>query len=121
MANTDQIRNSKTQLQKRLRSSSPSRTGTMLPPPRPSLNTPLRPPLSAASTLRGPLLRGLTSSTLAPIQVQGKPQPSRQVALEPGRSPLDWAALTSQPNHKLRGGKSSTDTHSCNAVDVEGT
>ncbi|EER40089.1 cytoplasm protein [Histoplasma capsulatum H143] len=80
-----------------------SRTGTMLPPPRPSLNTPLRPPLSAASTLRGPLLRGLTSSTLAPIQVQGKPQPSRQVALEPGRSPLDWAALTSQPNHKLRG------------------
>ncbi|QSS62891.1 hypothetical protein I7I51_02634 [Histoplasma capsulatum] len=80
-----------------------SRTGTMLPPPRPSLNTPLRPPPSAASTLRGPLPRGLTSSTLAPIQVQGKPQPSRQVALEPGRSPLDWAALTSQPNHKLRG------------------
>ncbi|KKZ67399.1 hypothetical protein EMCG_06927 [[Emmonsia] crescens] len=79
------------------------KTASMLPPPRPSLNVPLRPPPSAASSLRAPPPRGLTSSTLAPIQVQGKLQPSRQVTLEPGHSPLDWAALTSNPNHKLRG------------------
>ncbi|OJD14375.1 hypothetical protein AJ78_05280 [Emergomyces pasteurianus Ep9510] len=73
------------------------------PPPRPSLTVPLRPPPSAASSLRAPSPRGLTSSTLAPIHVQGKLQPSRQVTLEPGHSPLDWAALTSNPNNKLRG------------------
>ncbi|KLJ08137.1 hypothetical protein EMPG_16426 [Blastomyces silverae] len=84
-------------------SSSIPKSGSMLPPPRPSLNVPLRPPPSAASSLRAPRPPGLTSSTLAPVQVQGKLQPSRQVVLEPGHSPLDWAALTSNPNHKLRG------------------
>jgi cytochrome b involved in lipid metabolism len=28
---------------------------------------------------------------------------SQRAVLEPGFSPLDWAALTSNPNHKLRG------------------
>ncbi|PGH06377.1 hypothetical protein GX51_02388 [Blastomyces parvus] len=84
-------------------SSSVPKSGSMLPPPRPLLNVPLRPPPSAASSLRAPRPQGLTSSTLAPVQVQGKLQPSRQVVLEPGHSPLDWAALTSNPNHKLRG------------------
>ncbi|EEQ92276.1 heme/steroid binding protein [Blastomyces dermatitidis ER-3] len=89
--------------QRQTASSSIPNSGSMLPPPRPSLNVPLRPPPSAASSLRAPRPRGLTSSTLAPVHVQGKLQPSRQVVLEPGHSPLDWAALTSNPNHKLRG------------------
>ncbi|OJD26388.1 hypothetical protein ACJ73_02227 [Blastomyces percursus] len=84
-------------------SNSVPKSSSMLPPPRPSLNVPLRPPPSAASSLRAPRPQGLTSSTLAPVQIQGKLQPSRQVVLEPGHSPLDWAALTSNPNHKLRG------------------
>ncbi|PGH07935.1 hypothetical protein AJ79_06143 [Helicocarpus griseus UAMH5409] len=80
-------------------------SNSMLPPPRPSLNVPLRPPPSAASSLRAPPPRALSSSTLAPAPLPGKPQQktSRQVILEPGHSPLDWAALTSNPNHKLRG------------------
>ncbi|EEH41743.2 hypothetical protein PAAG_09123 [Paracoccidioides lutzii Pb01] len=76
---------------------------SMLPPSRPSLNVSPRPPQSAASSLCVPVSRGLTSSTLGPAQIHGKTQPSRQVKLEPGHSPLDWAAISSNPNHKLRG------------------
>ncbi|KAK2803547.1 hypothetical protein FQN50_006982 [Emmonsiellopsis sp. PD_5] len=83
--------------------SPPPRPNQMLPPPRPSLNVPVRLPPSAASSLRVPPSR-LTSSTLPATKPSGKPQKtSRQVTLEPGHSPLDWAALTSNPNHKLRG------------------
>ncbi|KAK2747357.1 hypothetical protein FQN55_005106 [Onygenales sp. PD_40] len=83
--------------------SPPPRPNQMLPPPRQSLNVPVRLPPSAASSLRVPPSR-LTSSTLPATKPSGKPQKtSRQVTLEPGHSPLDWAALTSNPNHKLRG------------------
>ncbi|PGH28077.1 hypothetical protein AJ80_00334 [Polytolypa hystricis UAMH7299] len=77
---------------------------SMPPPPRPLSSTPLRPPPSAASTLRTPPSRGLSSSTLSPMGLTSKPaKPSRQVMLEPGHSPLDWAALTANPSHNLRG------------------
>ncbi|KAK2749876.1 hypothetical protein FQN57_005292 [Myotisia sp. PD_48] len=94
--------------------------GLMPPPPRPSPNTPLRTPPSAAASLRVPPQpristsslapppkpgqSRLTSSTLSPLPVPGQPQrPSRQVILEPGHSPLDWAALTADPRNNLRG------------------
>ncbi|KAI1961389.1 hypothetical protein LOZ58_003243 [Ophidiomyces ophidiicola] len=83
--------------------------GSMPPPPRPSLRAPLRPPPSSASSLRVPPSRTpptsrLSSSTLSPFGVSGVPQKSsRQVVLEPGHSPLDWAALTSNPRSNLRG------------------
>lgn len=32
-----------------------------------------------------------------------KPAPSKRAVLEPGYSPLDWAALKSNPNNNLRG------------------
>ncbi|EEP77507.1 potential heme/steroid binding protein [Uncinocarpus reesii 1704] len=84
-------------------------SGLMPPPPRPSARVPLRPPPSAASSLRAPPSRTpagskLSSSTLSPLGLAGKPQKSsRQVTLEPGHSPLDWAALTSDPRNNLRG------------------
>ncbi|EEH18593.2 hypothetical protein PABG_07653 [Paracoccidioides brasiliensis Pb03] len=84
-------------------SKSKPKSTSMLPPSRPSLNVSPRPLQSVAASLRVPLSRGLTSSTLAPVQIHGKTQPSRQVKLEPGHSPLDWAAISSNPNHKLRG------------------
>jgi cytochrome b involved in lipid metabolism len=75
-----------------------------LAPPRLKSNTQLRPPPSAASTLRVPSASRLSNSTLAPTAVGGKPRnSSRQVTLEPGHSPLDWAMLTSNLNSKLRG------------------
>nr|XP_001389090.2 heme/steroid binding protein [Aspergillus niger CBS 513.88] len=57
-------------------------------PPRPNntSSSSLRPPPSAAASLRVPPSSGLSSTVL-----------------EPGYSPLDWAALTSNPNNKLRG------------------
>ncbi|WEW59644.1 cytochrome b5-like heme/steroid-binding-domain-containing protein [Emydomyces testavorans] len=81
----------------------------MPPPPRPPSRVPLHPPPSAASSLRVPPSRTppaskLSSSTLSPLGITGKPQKSsRQVILEPGHSPLDWAALTSDPRNNLRG------------------
>ncbi|KAH8693758.1 cytochrome b5-like heme/steroid binding domain-containing protein [Talaromyces proteolyticus] len=80
--------------------------GNLLAPPKLKSPTPLRPPPSAAATLRGPAPRGnaatpagsLTTSTLAPTQ-----RSSRKVILEPGHSPLDWAALVSNPKNNLRG------------------
>ncbi|KAJ5156112.1 hypothetical protein N7492_008915 [Penicillium capsulatum] len=75
-----------------------------LQPPRFSSGGSLAPPPSAASGLRVPTNAGsrLSSSTLAPTQVK-KASASRKVILEPGYSPLDWAALTSNPNNQLRG------------------
>lgn len=82
----------------------PARPNLMPPPPRPPVTTSLRTPPSAAANLRVPPSSRPSSSTLAPLAVPGKPQrPSRPVVLEPGHSPLDWAALTSDPKNNLRG------------------
>ncbi|GKZ18516.1 hypothetical protein AbraIFM66951_003397 [Aspergillus brasiliensis] len=76
-------------------------------PPRPNNTTgssSLRPPPSAAASLRVPPSSGLSSSTLAPTKVTAKPSSaSKRAVLEPGYSPLDWAALTSNPKNNLRG------------------
>ena len=81
------------------------------PPPRPSgrpsASNTLSPPPSAASSLRVPQGSRPASSmnSLSPTPVTLKPakKASQRAVLEPGFSPLDWAALTSNPNHKLRG------------------
>ncbi|CAG8074194.1 unnamed protein product [Penicillium nalgiovense] len=77
-----------------------------LQPPRLSGNS-LGPPPSAAASQRGlgPSNSGsrLSSSTLAPTQVSLKKSSSRKVILEPGFSPLDWAALAANPKNNLRG------------------
>ncbi|KAJ9602522.1 hypothetical protein H2200_013065 [Cladophialophora chaetospira] len=73
-------------------------------PPRPG-NGFVRPPPSAAASLRVPVTKPLPNASLAPsssIMPPGK-QVSRKVVLEPGHSPLDWAALTNNPNNHLRG------------------
>jgi cytochrome b involved in lipid metabolism len=76
----------------------------MPPPPRPTNGTALRPPPSAASMLRVPPTKVLSNSSMAPSSLMPPPgKPSRKVVLAPGHSPLDWATLTSNPNHKLRG------------------
>ncbi|RAH43998.1 cytochrome b5-like heme/steroid binding domain-containing protein [Aspergillus brunneoviolaceus CBS 621.78] len=67
----------------------------------------LRPPPSAASSLRAPPSRSSPSS-LAPTKLIAKPLSSsasnkNKHILQPGYSPLDWAALTSNPNNNLRG------------------
>ncbi|KAK3362019.1 hypothetical protein B0T24DRAFT_100635 [Lasiosphaeria ovina] len=97
----------------------PPAPGLMAPPPRPpTLRSQPRPAagspfLSPAPGRllpvpnRGPLLgggSGLTSSTLAPPPTHSsKPKkPSKQVALQPGHSPLDWARITG-PGANLRG------------------
>ena len=82
-----------------------------LPRPRPGSGASLlSPPPSTASTLRVPpgMRPGTTNSnsnSLSPNSVTLKPakKASQRAVLEPGFSPLDWAALTSNPNHKLRG------------------
>ncbi|KAI9924708.1 hypothetical protein ASPWEDRAFT_59810 [Aspergillus wentii DTO 134E9] len=74
-------------------------------PPRPSAGNSLRPPPSAASSLRAPPTssRPPMSNSLAPTKTL-KPSPSsKRAVLEPGFSPLDWAALTSNPKNNLRG------------------
>ncbi|RHZ49919.1 cytochrome b5-like heme/steroid binding domain-containing protein [Aspergillus thermomutatus] len=74
-------------------------------PPRPSAGSSLRPPPSAAASLRVPPgSRPTSNNTLAPTQLTLKPSTSAKKAiLEPGYSPLDWAALTAKPNNNLRG------------------
>ncbi|OCT46716.1 heme/steroid binding protein [Cladophialophora carrionii] len=65
----------------------------------------IRPPPSGAASLRVPVTKPLPNASLAPtssIMPPGK-QVSRKVILEPGHSPLDWAALTNNPNNHLRG------------------
>jgi cytochrome b involved in lipid metabolism len=82
----------------------PPTFNSMPPPPRPSTNAPLRPPPSAAASLRVPTTKTLSTASFAPSRLTAKPaKSSRQVTLKPGHSPLDWAALTSDPNNKLRG------------------
>lgn len=76
-----------------------------LQPPRPTAGSSLRPPPSAAAGLRAPPSSGgsrLSNSTLAPVQVK-KNTASRKVVLDPGFSPLDWAALAANPKNQLRG------------------
>ncbi|KAJ5748489.1 uncharacterized protein N7511_010185 [Penicillium nucicola] len=86
----------------------PSQTNSLAPPslqpPRLS-GSPRGPPPSAASSQRGPPTNNnrLSSSTLAPTPVILNKSKSKKVILEPGFSPLDWAALTSNPNNNLRG------------------
>ncbi|KAE8154842.1 hypothetical protein BDV25DRAFT_135485 [Aspergillus avenaceus] len=75
-------------------------------PPRPNPGNSLRPPPSAASSLRVPPSRPPSNSnnSLSPIKLTAQPSTaSKRAVLEPGFSPLDWAALTSNPNNKLRG------------------
>ncbi|KAL1974402.1 hypothetical protein VTN31DRAFT_4606 [Thermomyces dupontii] len=78
---------------------SQSSQGSFLAPPKPNSGPSLRPPPSSASSLRVPPRSKPTSSTLAPAARNS----SRKVVLEPGHSPLDWAALTSNPRVNLRG------------------
>ena len=67
-------------------------------------NSSLQPPLSAAASLRCPQGNRGRSSALSP-GVAAKPgkASSKRVVLEPGYSPLDWAALTASRSNKLRG------------------
>jgi cytochrome b involved in lipid metabolism len=82
----------------------PPTFSSMPPPPRPSSNAPLRPPPSAASSLRVPATKTFSNAAFAPSRLTAAPaKRSRQVTLTPGHSPLDWAALTSDPNNELRG------------------
>lgn len=73
-------------------------------PPRPTAGSnSLRPPPSAASSMRGPP-PNRSPNSLAPAQLTAKPSTSaKRAVLEPGYSPLDWAALTSNPKNNLRG------------------
>ncbi|KAJ5492627.1 hypothetical protein N7539_001373 [Penicillium diatomitis] len=79
----------------------PNRGPPTLQPPLPSVSSIRIPPSAAASLRAPPTSSGLSSSTLAPTTV--KKQASRKVILQPGYSPLDWAARTSNPNNGLRG------------------
>lgn len=79
-------------------------SSTMPAPPRPS-GSALRPPPSAAASLRIPATKVLSNTSMAPTS-STMPQygtRSRKVILQPGHSPLDWAMLTKSPNSKLRG------------------
>jgi len=90
----------------------PTFSGLMAPPPRPVPASLLRPHQPGSSTLppapSGPLPnRGAPSSSSSlfpPPTLLAKPQkPSKQIALAPGHSPLDWARLSSNPSANLRG------------------
>lgn len=88
----------------RPRSSSPPRLAppTMSAPPRPS-NGFVRPPPSAAASLRVPQTQVLSNASLAPSKAGVPKNTSKQIILKPGYSPLDWATLTSDPSSNLRG------------------
>jgi cytochrome b involved in lipid metabolism len=91
----------------RRKSSSPPRLkppsfSSGLAPPRPA-NGALRPPPSAAASLRVPQTKVLSNTSMAPSLGVSRNHVSKQAMLEPGYSPLDWAALTSKPNNQLRG------------------
>ncbi|KAJ5174725.1 uncharacterized protein N7482_000602 [Penicillium canariense] len=72
-------------------------TPSLMPPP----PLPPHPPSAAAGLRVPPTASGLSSSTLAPTTV--RKQASRKVVLEPGYSPLDWAARAANPKNQLRG------------------
>lgn len=79
----------------------PNRAPPGLQPPRSNASS-LMPPPSAAAGLRVPPSGGgggLSNSTLAPSLKRS----SRKVILDPGYSPLDWAALAANPKSQLRG------------------
>ena len=88
-----------------LRSLSPPRLKppTMSAPPRPSSGF-VKPPPSAAASLRVPQTKVLSNASLAPSTLGvPKKKSSKQVMLKPGYSPLDWAMLTNDPKSNLRG------------------
>ncbi|RMZ91647.1 hypothetical protein DV736_g1080, partial [Chaetothyriales sp. CBS 134916] len=89
-----------------VRSSNPPRLKppTISAPPRPG-NGFMRPPLSAAASLRVPQTKVLSNTHMQPASstLGVAKKRSKQVSLGPGYSPLDWAALTSKPNNGLRG------------------
>lgn len=96
-------------IQPPLRSSSPPRLKppSMAPPPRPGTGA-LRPPPSAASSLRVPQTKVLSNTHMQPASStlplpSGPSKKSRAVTLQPGYSPLDWAALAASPTANLRG------------------
>ncbi|EHA26556.1 hypothetical protein ASPNIDRAFT_36021 [Aspergillus niger ATCC 1015] len=88
---------------------------TLMPPPPPPQQLLLRPPLHRGDIPHARIIRARAHcvhpppllppcATLAPTKVTAKPSSSsKRAVLEPGYSPLDWAALTSNPNNKLRG------------------
>ena len=77
----------------------PNRAPPGLQPPRSNASS-LMPPPSAAAGLRVPTSGGgLSNSTLKPSLKKN----TRKVVLDPGYSPLDWAALAANPKSQLRG------------------
>lgn len=93
----------------------PPTFSSMPPPSRPSSNAPLRPPPSAAFSLRVPATKTLSNAAFAPSRLSAAPAKHyRRVTLTPGHSPLDWAALTTNPNNRLRG----KDAHSDQLIRV---
>ncbi|KAF1737779.1 Cytochrome b5 reductase 4 [Beauveria bassiana] len=99
-------------------STSSSASSMMPPPPPPRLSAAPRPPTlgqfpaaNSAQRARAPIPnRGPRSSSsssgLAPPPTHTSvptTKPSRQVTLEPGHSPLDWARLSGGPGADLRG------------------
>ncbi|PYH99055.1 hypothetical protein BO71DRAFT_314887 [Aspergillus ellipticus CBS 707.79] len=78
-----------------------AQTSSLMPPPAPPR---LRPIASQTRCGPRPPLPPRCANSLAPTKVTAKPSSSaKRAVLEPGYSPLDWAALTSNPNNKLRG------------------
>ncbi|KAM7223570.1 cytochrome b5 reductase 4 [Rhypophila decipiens] len=87
--------------------------GLMAPPPRPVPSSLLRPHQPGSSTLpsgpvpnRSPFAPSSSSSSslFPPPTLAAKPKkPSKEIALAPGHSPLDWARLSSDPTANLRG------------------
>lgn len=65
-------------------------------------NSSLVPPPSAAASQRGPQRLAPPTNSLAP-PARPSSNSSKRAVLEPGFSPLDWAALTSNPKANLRG------------------
>ncbi|OAA81006.1 Cytochrome b5 [Akanthomyces lecanii RCEF 1005] len=101
----------------------PSSASSMMPPPPlPSrLSAAPRPPVlsqfpaaNSAQRARGPVPnRGPPSSgggglAPPPTHTSIPAKPSRQVTLDPGHSPLDWARISGGPNADLRGVPAST-------------
>ena len=77
----------------------PAGASTLRPPP--STASTLRSPPSAASSLRVPQIIRQPSNTLSPNSAVKSS--SKRIVLEPGYSPLDWAAHKSNPKNNLRG------------------
>ncbi|ROW14234.1 hypothetical protein VPNG_04319 [Cytospora leucostoma] len=83
----------------------PTVTSTsMMPPPLlPSMRAP-NPPAPSLMAPPPPPTTSRRIPTLAPIPHSSVPKkPSRQVTLEPGHSPMDWARLAQSPTSDLRG------------------